>query len=259
MNIYHGTPDGLEKYFPYTHNLIEVRESAGKGLGVFAKSKIPRGTRILSERALLKVNREQNSNAKDIVLAFEQLPSSQRELFLKLHGYTCDSFKRAAEREMEQAWQDISELNRKVLAIYAANAFGDVFLLGSRINHSCLPNVHFAYNPMLKKETFHAIRDIMAGEELTIMYFNAINRTKAQRKAESDKWGFSCSCPVCEDTMQGRQREMKRVQLFDLDQMLAMDAIFGTEKSCRTAQLMAQKMAAIQKSEGLVNRGLGAS
>lgn len=40
---------------------------------------------------------------------------------------------------------------------------------------------------MLKEEIFHAIRDIMAGEELTVMYINGTNRTRDQRKAELDK------------------------------------------------------------------------
>lgn len=164
-----------------------MRESAGKGLGVFAKSNIPRGTRIISEAPLLEVSRGENSDAKDIVVAFEQLPSSQQGLFLELRGYACDSFKRAVEHEMGQLWRDIPELRRTVLAIYAANASGNVYWLGSRINHLCLPNVNFAYNPMRKEETFHAIRNIMAGEELTITYINGTNRTKDQRKAELDK------------------------------------------------------------------------
>jgi hypothetical protein len=160
---------------------------------------------------------------------------------------------------MEQNWQEIPELHRTVLAIYAANAFGRVFLLGSRINHSCLPNINFAYNSMLEKETFHAIRDITAGEELTIMYINGTNRTRSQRQAELDKWGFRCTCPACENTLQGRKREEKRAQLFTLDQGLAMNIRFGTEKSWRKALQMAQRMAAIQKSEGLLNRELGVS
>ena len=240
-------------------NLIEVRESANKGFGIFAISKIPRGTRVISEPALLEVTHGEATNAKDIVRAFEQLTPSQQERFLELHGYACDSFKQAAGCEMEQTWQEISELHRKVLSIYAANAFGSVFLLGSRINHSCLPNIHFAYNPKLKRETFHAIRNITPGEELTIMYINGTNRTMSQRKAELEKWGFACSCPACEDTPRGNQRERKRAELFELDQKLAMYAQLDIERSYREALQTALRMAAIQQSEGLVNRDLGVS
>lgn len=162
---------------------------------------------------------------------------------------------------MEQSWQQIPELHRRVLAIYAANAFGNVFLLGSRINHSCVPNIHFANNSVLEKETFHAIRDIMAGEELTITYICGTNRTQSQRQAELDKWGFRCTCPACEDTLQGRRREEKRAGLLALDQKLAMNIRIGggTNESYKKGLEMAQKIAAIQKSEGLLNRELGVS
>lgn len=167
-------------------HLIEVEESTLNGLGVFAKANIPRGSRVIAEPALLEV-KGGKGGAKDIVRAFKNLPSSQRNLYLQLHGYACDACKFFAEREMEQNWQQILELHRTVLAIYAAKAFGNVFLLGSHMNHSCLPNVHFAYNSAVKKETFHAIRDIMLGEELTITYADGTNRTRNQRQAELDK------------------------------------------------------------------------
>lgn len=238
--------------------LVEVKVSALKGLGVFAKANIPCGSRVLAEPALLEVKGE---NAKDIVRAFESLPLSQQNLYLDLHGYACEPFKRAAEREMEQDWQQIPELHRRVLAIYAANAFGNVFLLGSRINHSCIPNIHFANNSVLEKETFHAVRDIVAGEELTITYIGGTNRTRSQRQAALDKWGFQCTCPACDNTLQGRKREQKRDELLALDQQLAMDMYIGggTKKSYTKGLQIAQKMAAIQKSEGLLNRDLGLS
>lgn len=114
---------------------------------------------------------------------------------------------------------------------------------------------------MLEKETFHAIRDIMAGEELTITYIGGTNRTRSQRQAELDKWGFRCTCPACDDTLQGRERERKRAELFALDQKLAMNMRVGggMNKSYRKGLQIAQKMAAIQKSEGLLNGELGAS
>lgn len=235
-----------------------MKESTLKGLGVFAKVDIPRGTRVLAEPALLKVDR-QAVKANDIVEAFKNLPSPQQSLYLDLHGYACDSFKRATESEMGQNWEQIPEIQRTVLAIYKANAFGSVFSLGSRFNHSCVPNIHFAYNPAIEKETFHAIRSITAGEELTIMYINGTNRTRDQRQAHLNQWGFHCACPACEDTLDGKNKEKRRAQLFTLDQELVLIMRLGTEKTYGKALRIAQTMAAIQKSEGLLNRELGVS
>jgi hypothetical protein len=220
---------------------------------VFAKTNIPRGTRIITETALLGVNTETVMN---IVPAFERLPPSQQECYLELHEYAGDLFKSIVELETGKSWQDLPELHRKVLAIYAANTFGSVFYFGSRLNHSCIPNVNFAYHPFLRQETFHVIRDIVAGEELTIMYIDGTMRTRSQRQQELSRWGFQCTCPACEDTVQGRQKEEKRVALFALSEELAANAANRTDEAYRTRLLIRERMVAIQKSEGLVNREL---
>lgn len=243
---------------PDSRHLVEVRESQGKGLGIFAIANIPRGTRVIAEAALLKLDRK-SGDARNILQAFNSLPTAEQNLYLELHGFACAAFRRAAEQEMGQSWQSMPELQRRVLAIFAANAFGDVFFLGSRINHSCIPNINFAYNSVLEKETFHAVRDITAGEELTISYNNGANRTKSQRQDELSNWGFVCTCAVCETKTEGIEREAKRCQLFSLDQQLALNIRIGTSKSWNKALKLAQSLAAIQKSEGLLSRELGTS
>jgi hypothetical protein len=241
------------------NDFVEVRGSNRKGLGTFATRTIAFGTRIIAETGLLQIDRK-TSDAAAIIQAFESLSLSQQSVYLSLHEFACDSFIRAAERELGQHWENILHIHRKVLGIWAANSFGDVFLLGSRINHSCIPNVNFAYNSTLGKQTFHAVREIAAGEELTIMYIQGTNRLRNQRQAELRKWGFTCGCPACEDMSNGEKR---RAELLDLDQQLAKypksHTPFRTHESWKHALQMAQKMAAIQKSEGLVNRELGAS
>ena len=43
-----------------------------------------------------------------------------------------------------------------------------VFQVLSRLNHACRPSCYTAWNPILGKQTLHALRDIPAGEELCI-------------------------------------------------------------------------------------------
>jgi hypothetical protein len=90
-------------------HFIECKESPGKGLGVFAKEPIPRGTRILSESALLRLNGD-TGTARDVVTAYENLTSLQQKLHFELHVHACDKFKITTEREMEQEWEKIPEL-----------------------------------------------------------------------------------------------------------------------------------------------------
>ncbi|KAL3703364.1 hypothetical protein TMatcc_010553 [Talaromyces marneffei ATCC 18224] len=105
-------------------------------------------------------------------------------------------------------------------------------------------------------ETFHTIQDISAGEELLITYMDGSNWVRSKRQEYLQKWGFECSCPVCEDTPEGRAKEEKRLIMSllsdDLEDLLTLD----TEESPEEALKLTQKLAAIQKSEGLVGREL---
>jgi hypothetical protein len=234
--------------------MIEVKASAEKGLGIFAVTDIPRGTRTIAELALLKIDRT-NGGARNI-RAIECLSPPQQDIYLQLHKIACDAFRRSAEQELGQSWLKIPKLECNVLSVFAANGFGDVFLLGSRSNHSCIPKIHFAYDNNLEMETFHAIRDIRAGEELTMSYINGFNRTRSQRQADLDKWGFVCTCPACTTTTEGDKREEKRAELLKLYQA---PAVCLQIKSWKQALKLAQKLAAIQKSEGLLSRELSVS
>jgi hypothetical protein len=55
---------------------IEVKESTGKRLGVFAITDILCGACVLAEEPLLKVD-EEDGSAKDMLFAFEKLSVSQ--------------------------------------------------------------------------------------------------------------------------------------------------------------------------------------
>jgi len=71
---------------------------------------------------------------------------------------------------------------------------------------------------------------------------------------------FQCTCPACETEAAGKKKkEKKRLELFNLDQELALNALLGSHTSWEKGLKMAHKMAALQKSEGLLNRDLGVS
>lgn len=92
-----------------------------------------------------------------------------------------------------------------------------VFPLFSRINHSCVPNVHNQYNPTLRRLTLHACRDIEAGEQIFVSYVEYACRTRQQRASELAYWGFVCDCSACLDPAV----DILRRRSFELDQGLA--------------------------------------
>ncbi|KAK7178113.1 SET domain-containing protein 5 [Paraphaeosphaeria sporulosa] len=228
-------------------HLIEVRETPENGLGIFAKEKISRGTRIVAESPLLKATAVA-SHGVAVLPAFHNLSPTKQRAYLGLHGHPSEILKK------DNDWESLPDLDRRVLAIYATNSWGrDVFWLASRFNHSCIPNIHNAYNPTIQMETFHSIRDVEAGEELTVSYLSD-TCVRDKRQARLNKWGFQCKCPACQNTSNGNKMEQQLAQLATLSQELEM-AIPGTIVSIKTLNTH-RKMAALLRSVGLVGKPL---
>ncbi|KAK7965861.1 uncharacterized protein PG986_000138 [Apiospora aurea] len=75
---------------------------------------------------------------------------------------------------------------------------GGVYPETCRINHSCRPNCHNSWNEAIEdgRETIHAIRDIFAGEELTIPYDKGGPSEVRQAELKA-AFGFDCKCDLC--------------------------------------------------------------
>lgn len=72
-----------------------------------------------------------------------------------------------------------------------------IFLQGTRINHSCLPNVSHSWNKQLNAKVFHALRDLEKGEELTTSYILPFQAREARQRYLLEKHGFVCQCVAC--------------------------------------------------------------
>jgi hypothetical protein len=70
-----------------------------------------------------------------------------------------------------------------------------IFLKASRFNHACHPFATCTYhwNEDQKKLVFRTLRDITAGEEMTISYIGWSTATSLLH----DNYGFWCDCPGC--------------------------------------------------------------
>lgn len=139
-----------------------------------------------------------------------------------------------------------------------------LFELYSRINHSCLPNVHNSYNATIGKEVVHAVRAITKGEEIVTSYISNV-RTKPQRTEQLAPYGFKCDCAACRGKS-AAEHEIRRQRLFDLDQAFAMydkglsslAKISGAPvpKNDGHALTWAEEMVALLKKEGLLGMDL---
>jgi hypothetical protein len=219
--------------------MYEIRVSGAKGLGVFAKSFIPRGTRILSERPLLGIQLDQD--AGDIYTASNLLSLQDRQRLMKLSAHITKEL--SFLRWSQAIWYKIrrtasSILGRSqgiqpllslkdhvtVLSIFRSNAFNlgsrspiqqAVFRQISRINHSCVPNAQGNFHDTLGSLNVHATRDIQVGEELTLNYLQEEGAARESRQSRLlSGYGFTCDCPACDLTSsQGRLGEENRLQM----------------------------------------------
>ncbi|KAF2800387.1 TPR domain protein [Melanomma pulvis-pyrius CBS 109.77] len=243
---------------PDARHLIQVQNTPSAGFGVFAIARIPRSTRILSAPLLLALNGGEDPS--EILRAVNRLDDADKARYLELHPFAAPVRKDNVKRHTGKHWQHLAEWERNAIGVYDANSFEvGVYFLPSRINHSCIPNVHYEFNPAIQRGTFHAVRDIERGEELLISYINGGSRTRKWRQPKLDMWGFVCQCAACGNDEEGRKRDDRRKEMFELDQKLAKQSAYGTEMTAIQALKAATRLAGLQVAEGIQNRELRTS
>ena len=80
-----------------------------------------------------------------------------------------------------------------------------VFPIINRINHACDPNCSVHWNVVTNKEELFIMRQVEAGEELTISYVDMITSaaTRSERREYLERhFGFLCDCSLCSLTGQ---------------------------------------------------------
>ena len=217
--------------------LVEVGLTSSKGLGVFATQDIKPGALVLSESPLL-VLLVRGGTSQHVLRKVASLSPSDLDDFYNLsHNKNClNSEKRKAVQEACPAKQyfrqcpeilaGVQDAVVKIYLIIETNAIAmgsehiGVFLMSSRINHSCTPNAHANYNPVLGKLTVYAIKDIKAGEELVTGYIDCAHPV-GYRSEKLHEAGFNCNCDVCKTSAPGTNSEERRDRLEDLGFALA--------------------------------------
>ena len=71
--------------------------------------------------------------------------------------------------------------------------------LSNWLCHRCRPNCHHAWHSTLKRQTVHALRDIAAGEEITVAYVGGaeLGVRESRRAKLLRQYHFACGCEAC--------------------------------------------------------------
>ena len=198
---------------PPNITLFQEAASPGKGQGLFAKIKIPKGTPLLAEKPLFAVV---GGVVED---RFKKLPE-----FLAL---SCPFRTATFKRRFDANSFEMSDDQR------------GIFVTASRFNHSCLPNAYFAWNPERNRQTVNAAVDISAGDEIFINYlYEESFEPSDERRNAFNQYEFVCTCPAClSGTEFGRASEDRRAITKTLDDEISQDTTTKDERIFKIKRL----------------------
>ena len=258
---------------PAAGDLFELRKTADRGFGLFATSFIKRGTLIICEEPLLQIT---GTDVHNVWGPYQVLDEAKKAVYDDLHSYACPSLNLEEASRLFLVDPNDNSLDRddiekcvaehvRVMRIFASNNFLHqqsgltVYGTASRLNHSCVPNVHHSYNPTLKSLTVHAVRDIFPEEELLTTYLGgqAMYTTRAQRAEHlGTNYGFTCHCPACADGT-GRSDHIRQLMnniawgLTQFNQGAPKNNNFIPDNPA-TALLQAEDLISLMLTEGIV-------
>ncbi|CZR64408.1 uncharacterized protein PAC_14306 [Phialocephala subalpina] len=187
------------------NSMYALQDVPGKGKGLVAMEKISKGTRILSEEAVITVTGQVSSERlrTSICQQVEALSQRQRQAFLSMHNI--HPYRNAAE-------QYLGIVQTNSLPAEAVGDKGAIFLEACRINHACDNNAQKNWNEKIKRHTVYASRDINKGEEITITYLSPLKNRKARQKALQESFGFACLCRLCSLPPEQSQESDRRLE-----------------------------------------------
>lgn len=220
-----------------TSDVLEVRKSKRGGLGVFATRPISKFTRVVADIPMLMMR--VGEDLPDLREAYERLSVQHRKLYDSFAtNVNIERDNALAEKLRERGYpdKDVEDLVRTA-STFLSNAFrvhdaaGNelrvLFPQVARFNHDCGPNCHDVFVQDITKGVGRmrvtTLRDIAAGEELTIAYFNLL-QARADRQTRAQSWGFSCRCSVCGEgpdhqTAEQVELEQRRARIRELESL----------------------------------------
>ncbi|KAG5991688.1 hypothetical protein E4U52_003423 [Claviceps spartinae] len=191
-----------------------LKDVPNKGKGLIATRNIPRGTRILSEKPMIIMPTVKTLEELRTLICrqIDSLSNDKRQAFLSMHNVY--PFNDTVE-------QYIGIFRTNSLPTEESPDKAAVFLEACRINHDCEYNAIHHWNEKINRHTVHAIRDIDAGEEITLTYVCYLGSRETRQKALKESFDFACLCRLCSlPTDQSQERDRKLAQIVHTNKVL---------------------------------------
>ena len=169
---------------------FEIRPSAGKGLGAFATEEIKPASCILYEEPLVVICKPVYAITDvDVETALSSLIGVEKQQFLSLMFKENGSLASPYETFMRNKF-DVREADKG----FDSPPVGEgMYLLGSRFNHSCVPNAAVVGSQPRKSNYAHAVyatKPIAKGEEICFNYNPAFYYQTAEIRRNDERLDF---------------------------------------------------------------------
>jgi hypothetical protein len=194
--------DAISSAFPFTQSARQVSEDhltvksiPGKGFGLITTRNIPKGTTILLDApriiasAAFPAHVLHSQGSLLFTNALSQLPVPDRDLVLSLDQSLGGT-----------PMEDVMKTNAFACQLHDGgedDAYMCLFSSVARINHACRPNAHARFIPSTLLMEIKALRDIAAGEEISISYGRVDLKHAERQKLYKEGWNFECTCSLC--------------------------------------------------------------
>ncbi|KAL1726137.1 hypothetical protein EV714DRAFT_255167 [Schizophyllum commune] len=215
-----GFPHPVERPAIPAHRIASAGQ--GKGLGVFATRDIGPGELIIAERPLLMiplgVPTAENIPAhftmrqmiqaslaeweKALEMLVERMLPERREAFMKLaNSHTTDG-----------SGPILGRIRTNGIAAsglhYQGKRGPEGRFSATCEPRSCSPNARYTFNKLTFTSRLRAVRDIKAGEEITITY-SRLDVPSVERQKDLAPYGFVCTCDACKGAAESDARRAK--------------------------------------------------
>ncbi|KAG9037148.1 hypothetical protein FRB95_006702 [Tulasnella sp. JGI-2019a] len=180
--------------------LFVVKDVGGKGKGTVAARDIKRGERILVDKPLIKIPRDTPSIAAENILdQVNTLTEDQLNAFLSLSYHHTVALADGTQKEINPQEADMPLAIVQTNALAVEGGMLGVFPRAARMNHGCAAafNAVHSWREEEGELHVHALKDIMAGEEILLSYTDTKQPRSDRQAFLLMHYHFDCACPVC--------------------------------------------------------------
>ncbi|KAI8932101.1 hypothetical protein NX059_010986 [Plenodomus lindquistii] len=188
---------GLEDQMGEEMGMWEIKETAEKGRGLFAKKNVAAvfaGETLIKQTPVLLVSKEllasdmETEKETVVTKAIEQLPSATRKVVETLDASTGTFWHHVVKNNgLTVKWPWVDEVPRLVAVVPEV----------ARINHDCRPNTLWRFDDYTMSIEIVALKEIKPGEEITLSYGYETRPAGRRMKSIRANLGFTCKCPLC--------------------------------------------------------------